>query len=67
MNSWDSTPTRFVERPGKEPLEVFRCETDGGLVTMSQDSLRRHAGHRMRQPVLLRDDERKAIEEGKIE
>lgn len=48
-------------------MEVFRCQADGGLVTMSQASLRRHAGHSMKQPVLLTDEEMKAILAGEIE
>lgn len=46
-------PTRFVWRPFGELLELDRCAVDGGLVTNSQGSLSRHAGHRMSQPVKL--------------
>ena len=44
-------PTRYIWRPFGELLEVDRCAVDGGLVTNSQESLSRHAGHRMSQPV----------------
>lgn len=46
-------PTRFLWRPFGELLEVDRCAVDGGLVTDSQVSLSRHAGHRMSQPVKI--------------
>lgn len=67
MPAWDSTPVSKVERPGKSPLEVARCQADGGLVTFSQDSLRRHAGHTMKQPVRLTEEEMKAILAGEIQ
>lgn len=31
-------------------IEVFRCEADGGIVTMSQSSLGLHPGHRVLTP-----------------
>lgn len=46
-------PTRYIWRPFGELLEVDRCGADGGLVTGSQASLSRHAGHRLNQPVLI--------------
>lgn len=46
-------PTRYVWRPGGTLLEVDRCAVDGRIVTNSQASLSRHAGHRLTQPVLL--------------
>lgn len=56
-------PTRYVLRYSptfKYPfrfdlLEVFRCETDGGLVTptMSQASRPLHAGHHIKDPSLF--------------
>ena len=45
--------TRFVWRPFGELLEIDRCAVDGGIVTFSQSSLSRHAGHRMIQPVKI--------------
>ena len=47
-------PIVFLLRPFKKPLEVFRCQTDGGLVTRSPILLSLHAGHRIGQPVLLK-------------
>ena len=46
-------PTRFVWRPFGELLELDRCDVDGGLVSYSQSSLSRHAGHRMHSPVII--------------
>jgi len=44
-------------------LEVFRCETDGGIVLPFQDSLELHAGHKLRNPVILKEGELEAIAE----
>lgn len=48
---------------GKE-VEVFRCDTDGGLVINTQNfgynsqaSFRAHGGHKLKQPVILREGE----------
>ena len=43
-------------------VELFRCDTDGGLVISSkgydsQALLQAHGGHKMLQPVILRDGE----------
>ena len=38
-------------------LEVFRCDTDGLLVFSHPDVLRVHAGHHLKSPVYLRDEE----------
>jgi len=39
----------FIKRPFRRPLELGRCETDGGLVVYgSQASLETHGGHRIR-------------------
>lgn len=46
-------PTRYIWRPFGELLEVDRCAVDGEVVTNSQGSLSRHAGHRMHQPVKI--------------
>lgn len=46
-------PTKYVWRPFGELLEIDRCDADGGLVTNSQVSLSRHAGHRMHQPTVI--------------
>lgn len=59
-------PTRYVVRPllrrsprvpffsvEYEFVEIDRCDVDKGLVTNSQESLSRHAGHRMRQPTTV--------------
>lgn len=46
-------PTRYIWRPFGELLEVDRCDADGGLVSYSQRSLSRHAGHQMRSPVII--------------
>lgn len=46
-------PTRYIWRPFGELLEVDRCDADRGLVTNSQKSLSRHAGHMMRGPVVI--------------
>lgn len=46
-------PTTKVSRPFGSPLAVFRCDTDGGLVTLSQASLMCHAGHRVRDPIII--------------
>ena len=45
---------------GKE-VEIFRCETDGGLVFNHQSLLRHHPGHRFRSPVGLKDGEMEEI------
>jgi hypothetical protein len=66
VNTWDAVPVSLVDRPGKEPLEVHRCEADGALVTKSPTSLSRHVGHRVRQPVILTEEEHRLILEGKI-
>lgn len=65
--SWDSKPSRFFERPGKGPLEIARCEADGGIVILgSQLSLGLHAGHRMRQPVILTAEENKNLQTAEV-
>lgn len=46
-------PTSKVIRPFGTPLEVHRCQTDGGIVTLSQSSLSLHQGHSIKTPVLL--------------
>jgi len=46
-------PTKFLWRPFGTLLEVDRCAVDGGLVTNSANSLSRHLGHRLNQPVLI--------------
>lgn len=48
------SPTEKVYRPFRQPLEVYRCMTDGGLLTMSLSSISQHAGHSVKQPVLLK-------------
>jgi hypothetical protein len=51
-------PTSEVDRPFRGPVEVYRCDADGGVVVPTrQSSLSAHAGHRLRQPVLLRPHE----------
>ena len=47
-------------------VEVFRCETDGGLVIRSKsyDSsalFQAHSGHKLKQPVILKDGEMQEI------
>jgi hypothetical protein len=39
------------------PVQIFRCVSDDAIVTGSQESLARHKGHRMRQPVILKNSE----------
>lgn len=57
------SPISHLIIDGKE-VEVFRCETDGGLVIRSNDfcydsqaRYKEHAGHSLKQPVILRDGE----------
>lgn len=59
-------PITHVKIFNNEPIEIHRCESDGGIVTASQGSLKQHAGHRMKQPVLLKKEELYAIIDGKI-
>lgn len=49
--------TRFIDRPFGAPLEVFRCETDGGIGAVSQSCLSNHLGHKVRQPVIVKPHE----------
>jgi len=39
-----------LKLPFRDPIEVFRCDTCGGLVVGSDNSLRCHAGHYLKQP-----------------
>lgn len=49
-----------------EFIEIDRCDTDGDLVFNTQGHLSRHAGHRLRQPVILSLWERLLIKLGVI-
>ena len=60
------TPIVKVQIHDKEPMEIFRCDTDGALVISTQASLRRHAGHKLKSPVLLKREELKLLVEGKL-
>ena len=42
-----------VNRIWGESHQVFRCETDGGIVTSGKKSLELHLGHKVKAPVLL--------------
>lgn len=58
-------PITHIIVDGKE-VEVFRCETDKGLVIRtagydSQALFQAHAGHEIKQPVTLRDGEMQEI------
>jgi|ETNvirnome_2_300_1030623.scaffolds.fasta_scaffold00134_15 hypothetical protein len=55
------TPTCFVKRPFGKPLEVSRCRTDYALVTDDQSCLKKHAGHYVAQPVVIKYWERISI------
>ena len=47
-----STPVNFCTRLHAGPLEVFRCQTDGMLVTKKTAyGCGKHGGHRVVQPV----------------
>ena len=52
------SPTSRVSRPFGDPVEVFRCVTDGGLVgngqLSNQSFCEKHGGHRFHQPTLLK-------------
>lgn len=57
------SPISHLIIDGKE-VEVFRCDTDGGIVIRSADfsydaqaSFRAHGGHKLKQPVILRTGE----------
>ncbi len=51
-------PTQYVSRPFGDPLEIRRCDTDGGLVIpSSQASLSVHAGHRVKAPTHIKVSE----------
>jgi len=60
------TPIFQFKLHGGQPIEIHRCDTDGGIVTDKQESLARHAGHKVRQPVLLKRAEVLALVEGKL-
>ena len=52
------TPTSRVSRPFGSPIEVYRCQTDGGLIGNGQLSnpsfCKKHGGHTFRQPALIK-------------
>ena len=63
-------PTNIVSRLLGSPLEVYRCELDGGIVTNHQCpsdgaghvfphkcQFAAHAGHKVKQPVMLKPHE----------
>lgn len=61
------SPISHLIIDGKE-VEVFRCDTDDGLVIRSKDfgydsqlRFREHGGHKLKQPVILRDGEIQSI------
>ena len=60
------TPIVKIKLFDKEPIEIHRCEADGGLVTCSQKSLSSHSGHKLRQPVLITRKEIELLEKGII-
>lgn len=67
MNLGLIQPTTYVSRLGRSPLEIRRCMVDDGLlVATSQAHLRRHGGHRVKDPCLLRLWEFIAIQIGII-
>lgn len=61
------SPISHLIIDGKE-VEVFRCETDNGLVIHSKDfnydsqaRYKEHGGHSLKQPVILREGEMQDI------
>ena len=46
-------PIIYLWNPFGKPVEVHRCQTDGGIVLRTQSSLSLHPGHRIAQPVLM--------------
>lgn len=59
------SPITHVIIDGKE-VEVFRCDTDGGLVIRSfeydsQALFKAHGGHKLKQPVILKEGEMQEI------
>ena len=59
------SPVSHIIVDGHE-VELFRCSTDGGLLfsTKEYDSaalFQAHSGHRMKQPVILKDGELQEI------
>ena len=60
------TPFTYVQLFDQEPIQIHRCEADGGIVTDSQESLSLHAGHKVRQPVILTEAELDLIVKGVI-
>jgi hypothetical protein len=61
------TPFSEIQINDQAPMQIMRCVADGGIVLDTQSSLMRHAGHRMRQPVILTKQELMDIVEGVIE
>ena len=47
------TPFSEFQLFDASPFQIHRCSTDGGIVTHSQESLRLHGGHQVKQPVIL--------------
>lgn len=61
-----TTPfTDIVLLDGKQ-VEVFRCDTDGGLVINTQESIIKHAGHKVKSPVIITEKEYELLKEGRI-
>jgi len=61
-----STPITHFKLFSEQPVQVHRCEADGGIVLDSQSSIQLHLGHKIRQPVLIKRKEVMALVEGKI-
>lgn len=53
-----SKPVTSVKTFDGKSVRVHRCQTDGALVFETQESLRLHAGHFIKQPVCLKLHER---------
>ena len=60
------TPVSQFRLHGGELIEIHRCEADGAIVTNQQDSLKRHPGHRLKQPILIKREEVMALVRGDI-
>ena len=42
---------------GGSSFPIHRCQADQAVVTVSQECLKRHSGHRMTQPLILKNSE----------
>lgn len=56
------TPTSSVTFENGQEVQVYRCDTDGALVLPFGEHLKLHAGHRLKQPVILKKEDIEFLE-----